>query len=196
MICGFCALFSEELLRFAIFCAFSINAKGGCAKHEQGKSGLVKRCWPKSAISRKDLLHLNQKLMINTKFTKYHCLDCSNFWPCTLMCTVPTGKIEVRKNHTQHCFAFQPVASSRVKKMPVKAKRVSNWDPPCAIFHHPDYREIQYCNVLGNGWSLYFYPSELVFNEIYSAAQSELQSTHKSFFFSESEVLLQSFLII
>ena len=175
---GFCALFSEDLLRFAIFCAFSINAKGGCAKHEQGKSGLVKRCWPKSAISRKDLLHLNQKLMINTKFTKYHCLDCSNFWPCTLMCTVPTGKIEVRKNHTQHCFAFQPVASSRVKKMPVKAKRVSNWDPPCAILHQPDYREIQYSNVLGNGWSLYFYPSELVFNEIYSAAQSELQSTH------------------
>ena len=123
---GFCALFSEDLLRFAIFCAFSINAKGGCAKHEQGKSGLVKRCWPKSAISRKDLLHLNQKLMINIKFTKYHCLDCSNFWPCTLMCTVPTGKIEVRKNHTQHCFAFQPVASSRLKKMPVKAKGVSN----------------------------------------------------------------------
>ena len=121
-------------MRFAIFCAFSINAKGGCAKHEQGKSGLVKRCWPKSAISRKDLLHLNQKLMINTKFTKYHCLDCSNFWPCTLMCTVPTRKIEVRKNHTGHCFAFQPVASSRVKKMPVKAKGVSNWDLPSVYF--------------------------------------------------------------
>ena len=94
------------------------------------------------------------------------------------MCTLPTRKIEVRKNHTQHCFAFEPVASSRMKKMPVKAKGVSNWDPTCAIFHHPDYREIQYSNVLGNGWSLYFYPSELVFNEIYSAAQSELQSTH------------------
>ena len=79
--------------------------------------------------------------------------------------------------------------------MLVKARRVSNWDPPCAVFHHPDYREIQYSNVLGNGWSLYFYPFKLVSNEIYSAAQNELQSTQLCFF-SESEVLLQSFLII